>query len=123
MVSGVSRSASDSTASDSIGLVHSLRACDDDGRRGGACGTFCDLAFQLRAVSLKLLVCQIGYRIFVRNLDLLRHERREDAGVGRRIFVADLLERVEPKRVEGLGLGFAIPRQIITIPGRSLQKL
>ena len=32
---------------------------------------------------------------FVRNLDLLRHERSEDAGEGGRIFVANLFECVE----------------------------
>jgi hypothetical protein len=53
------------------------------------------LTFQLGAVSLKLLVCQIGYRIFVCNLELLGLKGSEDAGEGRRIFVANLFERVE----------------------------
>jgi hypothetical protein len=53
------------------------------------------LAFQLGAVSLKLLVCQIGYRIFVRNLELLGLKGSEDAGEGRRIFVANFFQRVE----------------------------
>jgi hypothetical protein len=63
-----------------------------DGRGGCSRGAFRDLPFQLGAISLQLMVCQIRNRILVRNLDLLRHERSEDAGLGRWIFVVDLFQ-------------------------------
>ena len=76
-----------------MGLIHSPRARSDYRRRLG-CG-----ATQFRELVLieqfNLFVHQVIFGAVVLDLQLLGHEGGEDRGIRRRIFVANLFERVE----------------------------